>query len=77
MSIRKLKNRIKKMKDEVFGLGSIIIPEEEQVLVAVAKAESEANKIFEDLKSKLRKKYGDFPEEDVQCIWCRKFGTAG
>ena len=77
MSIRKLKNRIRKMKDEVFGFGSSIIPEEEHVLVAVAKAESEANKIFEDLKDKLRKKYGDFPEEDVQCIWCRKFGTAG
>ncbi len=76
MSIRKLKNRIKKMKVEVFGSGSSIIPEGEHVLVAVAKAESEANKIFEDLKGKLRKKYGDFPEEDVQCIWCRKFGRA-
>ncbi len=52
MSIQKLQNRIKKMKDEVFGLGSSIIPKEEHVLVAVAKAESEANKIFEDLKDK-------------------------
>ncbi len=77
MSIQKLKNRVKKMKDEVFGLGSSIIPEGEHVLVAVAKAESEANKIFEDLKGKLRKKYGDFPEEDVICFWCRIFGTAG
>ena len=76
MSIRKLKNRIKKIKDEVFGFGGSVIPKEEQFLVAVAKAESEANKIFEDLKGKLRKKYGDFPEEDVQCIWCRKFGTS-
>ncbi len=77
MSIRKLQNRIKKVKDEVFGLGSSIIPKEEHVLVAVAKAEREANKIFEDLKGKLKKKYGDFPEEeDVLCIWCRKFGTS-
>ena len=76
MSIQKLQNKIKKMKDEVFGLGGSIISKEEQVLVAVAKAESEANKIFEELKGKLRKKYGDFPDEDVQCIWCRLFGTA-
>ena len=77
MSIRKLKNRIKKIKDEVFGLGVSIIPKEEQVLVAKAKTESEANKIFEILKGKLRKKYGDFPDEDVQCYWCKIFGTAG
>ncbi len=77
MSIRKLKNRIKKIKDEVFGLGSSIIPKEEQVLVAKARTESEANKIFETLKGKLRKKYGDFPEEDVICFWCRIFGTSG
>ena len=76
MSIRKLKNRIEKMKGEVFGLGGSVIPKEEQILVAVAKLESEANKIFEDLKGNLREKYGDFPEEDVQCIWCRKFGTS-
>jgi hypothetical protein len=74
MSIQKLKNRIKKIKDEVYGLGVSIIPKEEQILVASTKTESEANKIFEDLKGKLRKKYGDFPDEDVQCYWCRLFG---
>ena len=52
---------------------------EKRIVAKAAKAVKvgEASKIFEDLKSKLRKKYGDFPEEDVQCIWCRKFGRAG
>lgn len=77
MSIQKLKNRVKKIQGEVFGLGGSIIPKEEQVLVANARTESEANKIFKDLKGKLRKKYGDFPEEDVICFWCRTFGTSG
>lgn len=76
MSISKLKNRIKKIEDEVYGFGGSIIPKEEQVLVAKAKTESEANKIFEALKDKLREKYGEFPDEDVLCIWCRIFGTA-
>ena len=76
MSIQKLKNRIKKIQDEVFGFGSGIIPKEEQFLVAVAKTEIEANKILETLKSKLRKKYGDFPDDDVLCFWIRKFGTS-
>ncbi len=75
MSIQKLKNRIKKMKAEVCGFGSSIIPKGERILVAKARTESEANKIFEDLKGKLREKYGDFPDEDVQCIWCRLFGA--
>ena len=77
MSIQKLQNRVKKIQDEVFGLGGSIIPKEEQVLVANARPESEANKIFEELKDKLREKYGDFPEEDVICFWCKIFGTAG
>ncbi len=52
---------------------------EKRTVAEAAKAvkAGETSKIFEDLKSKLRKKYGDFPEEDVQCIWCRKFGRAG
>jgi UDP-glucose 6-dehydrogenase len=77
MSVLKLKNRLQKLKDEVFGFGGSIIPKEEQTLVAQAKTEGEANNIFESLKGKLREKYGDFPDEDVLCIWCRLFGTAG
>ncbi len=76
MSIRKLKNRIKKIQDEVFGLGGSIIPKEEQVLLAKARTESEANKIFEDLKGKLREKYGDFPDEDVLCFWVKDYSDA-
>ena len=73
MSLLKLKNRLKKIENEVCGLGGSI-PKDEQVLVAKAKTESDANKIFEDLKGKLREKY-DFPDEDVQCIWCMDYGT--
>ena len=42
-----------------------------------AKTESEANKIFEIQKDELRDKYGDFPDGDVQCIWCIDYSTAG
>ncbi len=77
MSIQKLKNRIKKIEGEICGFGGSIIPKEEQVLVAVAKTESEANKIFEALKNKLRKKYNSFSDEDLQCIWCMDYTTIG
>ena len=73
MSIQKLKNRIKKIEGEVYGVGGSIIPTGEQVLVAKAKIESEASKIFETLKDKLREKYGDFPDVDVLCVWCMDF----
>ncbi len=75
MSVRKLKNRLKKIKDDVFGFGGSIIPKEEQILVAQAKTEGEANNIFESLKGKLREKYGDFPDQDVQCIRCMDYST--
>ncbi len=76
MSIQKLKNRIKKIEGEICGLGGSI-PKDEHVLVAKAKTESEANRIFENLKDDLRLKYGDFPDEDVQCIWCMDYSTVG
>ena len=76
MSIQKLKNRIKKIEGEICGLGESI-PKDEQVLVAKAKTKSEANIIFEGLKGKLRANYSNFPDEDVQCIWCMDYGTAG
>ncbi len=50
MSIQKLKNRIKRIESEVCGFGGNIIPKEDQLLVAKSKTESEANKIFDDLK---------------------------
>ena len=58
----------------ICGFGGSI-PKEEQVLQAKAKAESEANKIFEDLKGKLREKDGGFSEEDVLCVWCMDYST--
>jgi hypothetical protein len=51
--------------------------QDEKVLIAKAKTAIEANKIFEDLKGKLTKKYDKFPDEDVQCIWCMDYSTIG
>lgn len=53
MSIQKLKNRIKKIEGEIYGVGGNIIPKVEQLLIAKAKAEIEANKVFENLKNNL------------------------
>ncbi|MHC4454301.1 MAG: hypothetical protein ACYSWS_06345 [Planctomycetota bacterium] len=75
MSILKLMNRLKKIEGEICGFRGGRIPKEEQVLVATAKTESEANKMFETLKDKLREKYGDISDEDVQCIWCMDYST--
>lgn len=75
MSIQKLKNRIKKIKVEVCGFGSII-PEDEQCLVVTAKTREEADEIFETLKDNLREKYGDFPNEDLQYVWCKSYLSA-
>ena len=76
MSIQKLKNRIKKIEGEIYGVGGRI-PQGEQVLIAVARTKSEANNIFENLKDNLRQKYGDFPDDDVLTIWCMDYSTVG
>jgi hypothetical protein len=75
MSILKLMNRLKKIEGEICGFRGGRIPKEEQVLVAKAKTQCDANKIFEALKDKLREKFGDFSDDDVICIWCMDYST--
>jgi hypothetical protein len=77
MSIRKLQNRIKKIEGQIYGVGGNIIPKVEQLLIAKARTESEANNIFENLKDRLHEKYNEFSDENVMCIWCKDYSTAG
>ncbi len=76
MNLSRLTNRIKAVEKGIYWVGGSI-PKEEQVLVVKAKTESETNKIFEIQKDALRKKHGNFSDEDVQCIWCMDYSTAG
>jgi hypothetical protein len=72
VNLSRLTNRIKAVEKGIYWVGGSI-PKEEQVLVVKAKTESETNKIFQIQKDKLKEKYGDFPDEDVLCVWCMDF----
>ncbi len=74
MSIQKLKNRLKGLEAEL--LGGSRIPKEERFITVQACSKEEAHEGFEQLKSELREKYGDFPDEDVLCVWRMDYSTA-
>ncbi len=71
MSIQKLKNRVKSLETELFGLGGRIPKEEQFLVVGGGDTEAERERVkkeFEIRKDKLREKYGDFDDTEVQCI---------
>ncbi len=74
MSIQKLKNRLKGLEAEL--LGGSRVPKEERFITVQACSKEEAHKGFEQLKSELREKYGDFPDEDVLCFWVKDYSDA-
>ena len=70
MSIQKLKNRVKSLETELFGLGGRIPKEEQFLVVGGGDTEAERERVkkeFERLKAGLREKYGDFDDTDVMC----------
>ena len=65
MSLQKLKNRVKSLETELFGLGGRIPKEEQFLVVNGGDTEAEAERVereFERLKAELREKYGDFDD---------------